>query len=351
MKRAIVIGGGVVGCHTAICFAQGGYEAYLFERHPRLGMESSSRNSGVLHAGIYYEGNSLKALLCIEGNRLSREFFASLGVGFLPTGKYLIARTPEEEDSLEWLRARAGENGVPVTMLARKSIRDEIPMIRCAAALHSPDTGIIDTGDYFKALRALLYRHDVELLCSNMVMSIGEDGLVRSKRGDLKADIIINCAGLDSDLFAGQCGLNEYRIRPLKGDYYASSDLPLKIPVYPPPNTQHHTLGMHLTPTFGKEVLIGPSEIPSPAKDDYTILTPRKVFEDALESMLVDDYRGSLHMHEGFSGNRPRVYCKDVRCDDFIIVRRPENVIHLLGIESPGLTAAPALARYVYEMS
>lgn len=350
MKRAIVIGGGVVGCHTAVCFAKRGYEAYLFERHPRLGMESSSRNSGVLHAGIYYRRNSLKTLLCTEGNRLSREFFASRGIGFLPTGKYIIARTPEDEETLEGLRERAAENGAPVTMLSRKRLRDEIPMIRCIAALHSPTTGIIDTGEYFIALRALLYRYGVELLCSNTVMSIDEDGLVHSERGDLNADLIINCAGLNSDLFAGQCGLNDYSIRPLKGDYYASRDLQLKIPVYPPPNMQHHTLGLHLTPTFDHEVLIGPSETPSPAKDDYAILTPRKVFEDALESMLVDEYRGSVRIYEGFSGNRPRAYHKDVRCEDFVIVRRPENVIHLLGIESPGLTAAPALARYVYEM-
>jgi glycerol-3-phosphate dehydrogenase len=252
---------------------------------------------------------------------------------------------------LEDLRARARENDAPVTMIPRRRLQEEIPFIRCRAALHSPTTGIIDTGEYFTALRALLYRYNVEVLYSNTVKSIDEDGLVRSERGDLSADLIINCAGLDSDLFAGQCGLHDYRIRPLKGDYYASSNLPLKIPVYPPPNTQHHTLGLHLTPTFGHEVLIGPSEIQSPAKDDYTILTPRKVFEDALESMLVDEYRGAVRMHEGFSGNRPRAYHRDVRCEDFVIMRRPENVIHLLGIESPGLTAAPALARYVYEMT
>ncbi len=349
MKRVIVIGGGIVGCHTAVRFAEGGYEVYLFERHPRLGMETSSRNSGVLHAGIYYERNSLKTILCTEGNRLSREFFESHGVEFLPTGKYIVARTQEEEEILEALRVRAIENGVPVAMLSQKRLRDEIPFIHCTTALHSPNTGIINTGEYFLVLRTLLYRHGVEVLCSNTVMNIKGDGLVHSARGDLKADIIINCAGLYSDQLAGQCGLNDYVIRPLKGDYYASTNLALKIPVYPTPTTQHHTLGLHLTPTFGKEVLIGPSEIPSPAKDDYTILTAKTIFEDALEHMIHAGYRRTITVTEGFSGNRPRVYYKDKRCEDFIIVRQPENVLHLLGIESPGLTAAPAIARYVYK--
>lgn len=350
MDRVIVIGGGIVGCHVALKFAQKGHEVFLIEKKSKLGQETSSRNSGVLHAGIYYEQNSLKAMLCVEGNNLSREFFDKYNVNYMLTGKYIIARDAEEESEIERLFKNAGLNGAPVSIVSGKTVRDAVSFIECKCGLFSGTTAIIDTGDYFSVLKALLYKENVQVLCSCTVTNV-ENGDVETNRGRISADLVINCAGLYADDIARACGLNEYSIIPLKGDYYCTVKLPLKMPVYPPPNKVHHTLGLHLTPTFGKEVLIGPSELASSGKDNYLIETDRSVFTGALESMLSRGIVEGLDIYEAYSGNRPRLYFKDERCEDFIIVHGPGQVIHLLGIESPGLTSAPAIARYVYNMA
>jgi L-2-hydroxyglutarate oxidase LhgO len=113
MRRIVIIGGGIVGCHIALRCAKDGHETYLLEKNSQLGQETSSRNSCVLHAGIYYKPGSLKARLCVEGNARSREFFEAFGVGYRATGKYIISRTPDEDDEIERLHENARANGVP----------------------------------------------------------------------------------------------------------------------------------------------------------------------------------------------------------------------------------------------
>jgi glycerol-3-phosphate dehydrogenase len=194
----------------------------------------------------------------------------------------------------------------------------------------------------------LLYQHQVTVMLNCAVTGIS-DGVVSSERGDIQADCIINAAGLYADEVARTAGVSDYEIRALKGDYYYTLRYPIGLPVYPPPQTEHHTLGIHLTPSLGREVLIGPSEIPSD-KENYRIETERQVFIEALRSMLQGVDPEDLEIYEGFSGNRPRAYRKGQRLDDFTVVRHPSSVVHLLGIESPGLSAAIALARHVYAL-
>ncbi len=351
MFTAVVIGGGVVGCHIALHFAERGYSVFLLEKNERLGQETSTRNSGVLHAGIYYAPGSLKAALCVEGNVRSREFFERWDVPFRPTGKYIIARNAEEEGELEALLVNARNNSVPeMETVSPSRVRGEIPFIRCVSALHSGSTGILDAAEYMSVLYGLLYRYDIQFLHNCRVVGIRPGRSVETERGPLEADIIINAAGLYADEIARTCGVNDYTIVPLKGDYLVTRSISMEIPVYPVPTHSHGTLGIHLTPSFSGETLIGPSEIISSGKDDYRIETPRAAFMESLKSMVDDSSLHAMTIDEGYSGNRPRAYKDGKRCEDFIITQEPAGVFHLIGIESPGLTAAPAIADHVYRM-
>ncbi len=351
MFTAAVIGGGVVGCHIALHLAERGYSVFLLEKNERLGQETSTRNSGVLHAGIYYPPGSLKATLCVEGNVRSREFFERWEVPFRPTGKYIIARNAEEEGDLEALLVNAKNNSVPeMEMVVPTRVHGDLPFIKCVSALYSGSTGILDAAEYMTVLYGLLYRYDVQLIRNCRVAGIDPGRSVETERGPLEADIIINAAGLYADELARTCGVSEYTIIPLKGDYMVTKSIKIDIPVYPVPTHSHGTLGIHLTPTFSGETLIGPSEVPSSGKDDYRIETPRESFMESLGSMMDDSVLKSLVADEGYSGNRPRAYRDGKRCEDFVIIRSHPGVFHLIGIESPGLTAAPAIAAHVYGM-
>jgi L-2-hydroxyglutarate oxidase LhgO len=351
MFTAAVIGAGVVGCHTALHLAGRGYQVYLLEKNGRIGQETSTRNSGVLHAGIYYRQDSLKANLCVEGNALSREFFWQWEVPFMPTGKYIIARNPGEEGELEALYGNALRNSVPdMERVTTKRIRDEFPFLSCTAAFFSGSTGIVDAGEYMRTLYGLLDRYEVQLLRDCRVLHISAGPAIETDRGPLEADIVVNAAGLHADELARSAGVTGYEIVPLKGDYLVTRSLRVAVPVYPVPTHGHNTLGIHLTPTFSGETLIGPSEVPSSGKDNYAIETPRSVFEDSLRGMIDTATLGKLALDEGYSGNRPRAWLEGKRCEDFVIIEHPSDVFHLIGIESPGLTAAPAIAAHVYGM-
>jgi glycerol-3-phosphate dehydrogenase len=160
----------------------------------------------------------------------------------------------------------------------------------------------------------------------------------------MEAELIINAAGLYSDDIAKMCGLEGYEVVPFKGDYYNTTENVINGLVYPVPDSPY-TLGVHLTQTLGGEILIGPSVVQVTDKEDYEIRTPREEFEKGALAMIPD-----LNIHriyQGYSGNRPKVYFQGKLQTDFLIQKQEGGRIHLLGIESPGLTAAPAIAEYV----
>jgi L-2-hydroxyglutarate oxidase LhgO len=345
-----VIGGGVVGAHVALALSER-FSVYLIEKNPKLGQETSSRNSGVLHAGMYYPTNSLKARLCVEGNALSQEFFAKYEVPFKRSGKYIIARNETEEAEIERLFDNAARNGVPkMQRVLMKQFREHFPFIRAHAAIFSGSTGIIDPADYLATMYALLDRHNVVVLKPCRALAVISGPTIETDRGTLEADVVINAAGLYADEIAKSAGVDEYEIIPLKGDYLATRSFQLDVPIYPVPNHEHGTLGVHLTPTFSTEVLFGPSEAQCTSKDDYHIRTPREYFIESLTHTFEDWFLSSLEMYDAYSGNRPRAYRNGKRCDDFTIIEHPAGVFHLIGIESPGLTSAPALARYIQSL-
>jgi len=340
-----VIGGGIVGCHIAHRLVKEGKEVFLFEKEKALGEHTSTRNSGVIHGGIYYPQESLKARLCLRGRHLTYEFLQNHDVPHWKCGKIIVALVASELKALEDLKRRGDENGVEnLRLIDEDEVQKMEPRVRCFAALHSPETGILDMAAYMRMMERMLKGLGVTIVKQCEVLSIDDHNTLRTTRGDMETEMIINAAGLYSDGIAWMCGMEGYEIVPHKGDYYNTTEEVIGGLVYPVPDSPH-TLGIHLTRTLGEETLIGPSAVQVSDKDDYEIKTPREEFEKGALAMVPD--LNIRRIYPGYSGNRPKVYYHGELQADFVIQRQERGRVHLLGIESPGLTAAPAIAEYV----
>ena len=343
-----VIGGGIVGCHIAYRLAKEGKEVFLLEKEKALGEHTSTRNSGVIHGGIYYPQGSLKARLCVRGRHLTYEFLKYHDIPHWKCGKIIVALVNTELKTLEDLIKRGEDNNVEnLRLIDEAEVQKIEPRVRCLAALHSPETGILDMAAYVRIMERLLKGLGVTIVKQCKVMSIDDHNTLTTTRGEMETEIAINAAGLYSDSIARMCGLEGYEILPHKGDYYNTTEDVIRGLVYPVPDSPH-SLGIHLTRTLGEETLIGPSAVQVSDKDDYEIKTPREEFEKGALTMIPDF---NIHrIYPGYSGNRPKLYYHGELQTDFVILKQEERRVHLLGIESPGLTAAPAIAEYVSKM-
>ncbi|MGH9593942.1 MAG: NAD(P)/FAD-dependent oxidoreductase, partial [Bryobacteraceae bacterium] len=293
MDRAniVVIGGGVVGCAVAMELAARWPDVFLLESLPHLGMASSTRNSGVLHSGIYYEPGSLKARLCVEGNRIAYDFCEAHGVPHRRCGKLVVAGHPGEEHVLEELAANGRTNGVEhLEIIGPEEIRRREPHIAGVAALHVPSAGIVSAEDLVKAYARVARDRGANTLTHARVIALqpgtgsiqvtveiggdadrGADGGART-RETMEARCVVNCAGLYSDEVAAMLGFTRYRIYPVRGEYCelvrARADLVRGL-VYPLPHPEGMSLGVHLTRTLWNTVLVGPTARYVAEKDDY----------------------------------------------------------------------------------
>ncbi len=343
-----VIGGGIVGCHIAYRLARERKDVFLLEKEKALGEHTSTRNSGVIHGGIYYPQGSLKARLCVQGRHLTYEFLKNHDIPHRKFGKLIVALVHPELKALGDLKKRGDENGVENLRLIDRAEAQKIePRVRCLAALCSPETGILDMAAYMRIMERILKAYGVVVVKQCKALSIDDHNTLTTTRGKMETEIIINAAGLYSDAIAAMCGLEGYVIAPHKGDYYNTTEEVIRGLVYPVPDSPH-TLGIHLTRTLGEETLIGPSGIEATNKEDYEIKTPREEFEKGALALIPDF--NIQKIYPGYSGNRPKVYYQGKLQADFVIKKQENGRIHLLGMESPGLTAAPAIAEYVAQM-
>jgi L-2-hydroxyglutarate oxidase LhgO len=367
----VVVGGGIVGCSVALELAHRKRfrDIFLFERGPYLGDGTSTRNSYVIHAGIYYPADSLKAKFCVEGNRRHYEFCARHGIPCLKTGKVIVALAPEERSTLENLREQGDGNGVPgLRILDRRELRKHEPAVEAEAALLSPSTGVFDVATWFRVVEVLLYETGAMVLKKTPVdgLSPVKDGVrVHTKsRGSVRSRFVVNAAGLFSDELANMLG-NDFRIHPVRGDYFSVSGPRadrIRGAVYPTPGTLG--LGIHLTRLWDGTLLVGPDARPVHDKEDYRplpVLNP-----DGGLDQDAEDFVRFFASAQGFfpelekgdfrlahCGIRPSLRAPNEKGFlDFRIFRDPNapQVVHLIGIDSPGLTAAPAIARYVADM-
>jgi glycerol-3-phosphate dehydrogenase len=369
MDRAnvVIIGGGVVGCAIAHELSSRIEDVFLLEQSPRLGMATSTRNSGVIHSGIYYPPEFLKARFCVEGNRLTKEFCADHGVPHSNCGKIVVAAQESEIPELEKLAENGRANGVGgLQLVGRERIRQREPHIRAAAALEVPSTAIVSAEELVKAFARLASDQGANVLtnarvktleprpdCIALEVQFGDAADRESLTTEIvEAQCVVNSAGLYADDVAAMLGNRSYRIYPVRGEYAevvrARAGL-VNALVYPLPHHDRLSLGVHLTKTLWGTVLVGPTAHYIEDKNDYehNRLPLEEFFEDAcglLPELRPEDLRLA------YSGIRPKLVPPGGKgMADFVIARDPTypRAIHLVGIESPGLTSAPAIARHV----
>jgi len=363
----LIIGGGVIGCAIARAVSQRWQDVFLVERFPKLGMATSTRNSGVNHAGLYYPKNSLKAKLCVEGNRLTYEFCAKHNVSFRHTGKLVVASNAREETELAALKKRAEDNGVAgLRLLGPAEIRGIEPHVRGTAALQVPSTGIVSAEELVHAYARLATGQGASIVTHAQVVSLEPaSGTIRvglriGDENDLQhetigARCVINSAGLFADEVAGLLGNHSWRIYPVRGEYCeirGPRSTLINHLVYPLPHTDGLSLGVHFTKTLWGSVLVGPTASYVEGKDNYEKnRLPIADFAESAKTLLPEIKESDLQL--GYSGLRPKLVPPSGKgIADFVITRDPAvpRAIHLVGMESPGLTAAPAIAEHVSKM-
>jgi L-2-hydroxyglutarate oxidase LhgO len=342
--QVVIIGAGIVGLHMAQVLQESGNEVFVLDQEPFLGEHTSGRNSGVIHAGIFYTPGSFKEAMCIEGNRLTYEWLEKLKTPYRPCGKWVVPETGQENE-IEPFFEKISQLPIPKPSIKSVAeIQSEEPNLRETRGILVPSTGILDAAGYVNHLSAYLEEKGVSVILNCEVQDV-KDNTLMTTRSEIPFDLAINSAGLNSDTIAKMTGLENYEVRSCRGDYYILNKNPIKRPVYHLPDPKGHGLGVHLTPTLDDQTLIGPNAFFIDEKEDYDHHTDDKTsFEKAMAYYLPDIKFSTLS--KSYSGNRPKLYHRGEPLKEFTIVKK-ENWIHLLGIESPGLTSAPALARHI----
>ena len=355
----VVIGAGVVGLAIARAFALAGREVVVLERESTIGTGTSSRNSEVIHAGIYYPPRSLKAKLCVAGRLALYPYLVERGIAHRRCGKLIVASDAAQIAGLEKLQAQAGANGVSdLRMLSGAEARALEPELFCVAALESPSTGIIDSHGLMLALRGEAEDHGAAIAFHSPITGgrIGREGIELDVGGAepmrLLARTVVNSAGLFAqDVARSIEGFPADRIPPsyyCKGNYFSlSGRSPFSRLVYPAPESAG--LGVHLTLDLAGQARFGP-DVEWIERIDYDVDPLRgRVFYQAIRRYWPDLKDGSLQ--PAYCGIRPKIQARGEPSRDFLIQgprdHGVEGLVNLFGIESPGLTAALAIGEHV----
>ncbi|MBL8485517.1 MAG: NAD(P)/FAD-dependent oxidoreductase [Rhodocyclaceae bacterium] len=360
---AVVIGAGVVGLASARALALAGREVLILERHGAIGTEVSARNSEVMHAGLYYPRDSWKAKFCVAGNARLLEYCASRGIDHRRCGKLVVATARGQEAGLEFLHRQGTDNGVAgLRLLTAREAAALEPALHCTAALLSPNTGIVDSHALMLALLADAEAHGALLALRTPVTggAIGKDGIVIETGGDrphrLATDILVNSAGLSAPAVASMLtGFPAGRIpcpRFAKGSYFAvTGRSPFSRLVYPLPVPGG--LGVHLTLDLAGQARFGPDVEWVPAPDHA--VDPGKAAAFRAEVRRYWPGLPEDALVPAYAGVRPKVHGPEAPAADFMIEGPQDHgitgLVHLFGIESPGLTSCLALADHVADIA
>jgi L-2-hydroxyglutarate oxidase LhgO len=357
----VVIGAGVVGLAVARALALQGREVLVLEAEGAIGTGTSSRNSEVIHAGIYYAAGSLKARMCVEGRHALYAYAAERGVPHRRCGKLIVATSEAQVAQLDAILAKARANGVEdMALLSGAEANAMEPQLACLAALHSPNTGIVDSHAFMLSLLGDLENAGGMLALKSSVTSAvctasgieltSEDGTT------LRCTTVVNAAGLTAPLLAKRFdGLPPSSVPEAhfaKGNYFTlAGRAPFQRLIYPVPEAAG--LGVHLTLDLGGQAKFGPDVQWTDSPDDL-VVDPRRgdAFYDEVRRYWPALPDGALI--PGYAGIRPKISGPDEPARDFVIAG-PEThgvpgLVNLFGIESPGLTSSLAIGRHVAEL-
>lgn len=353
-----IIGAGVIGLAIASEVANDSLDIFILEKNESHGRGISSRNSEVIHAGIYYPANSLKARFCIDGRELLYEICEKNNIPYKKTGKMIIATIDSEITKVKGLFQNVQQNGVrSVQLLEREDIKKMEPNVNAVMALFSPDTGVLSVHSLMDYFLMSAKNKGAEIVYDTEVIDIEQikDGYriaTKNKKGELfkfTSERVINSAGLQSDVIANMIG-KDYRLYYCKGDYFSiNRSIPVQRLIYPVPEERHTGLGIHLTIDLNGRARLGPDVEYIERKEDYRVNSKKrdKFYEGAVRYL---PFLKKEDLSPDMSGIRPKLQgpCDDFR--DFVISEDLPGFINLVGIESPGLTASPAIASYVKKM-
>ena len=363
----VVLGAGVVGLAVARALALDGREVMVLEAAASIGTGTSSRNSEVIHAGIYYAKGSLKASLCVRGRQMLYDYCTARGIGHSRCGKLLVATSEAQVGQLQGIIDKAAANGVhDLVLLTREQAMSMEPQLECVAAVHSPSTGIVDSHALMLALQGDLENAGGVVVFNTPLAHADCTGpaidLTAGDGTQLRASTVVNAAGLHAPALARQFAGLDPRFVPTsyyaKGNYFTlSGKSPFSRLIYPVPEAAG--LGVHLTVDLGGQAKFGPDV----------------QWVDSPDDLLVDPARGEAFYAEvrkywpalpdgalqaGYAGIRPKISGPTEPAADFVIQGTRsgagheghgiEGLVNLFGIESPGLTSSLAIAAYVSDM-
>lgn len=360
-----IVGAGVVGLAVAQAASGTGRTVVLLEKEPGPGRETSSRNSEVIHAGIYYPPGSLKARLCVEGSARLSDFCTGHGVPFQRIGKVIVAATREEEPSIEGLYRQGVENGAcGLKMISRNELKQREPQVSGTCALLSAGTGIIDSHQLIRRMEALALGTGCTLLYNTRLSSLepSPKGFICAVAGPgpehyaFRTRALINAAGLHADSVASLAGIDVaeagYRIFPVKGQYFrirGQKGRAVNGLVYPGPEKGLTGLGIHVTKDLSGSVRLGPDaryvteicyDVDPGCAPDF-LKSARRLFPFLTEDDLMPD----------MAGIRPKIQPPGGEVRDFVIRHELDRglfgLVNLIGIESPGLTSCLAIGSLV----
>jgi L-2-hydroxyglutarate oxidase LhgO len=359
-----IIGAGVVGLAIAAQVARRDRQVYVLEKNETFGKETSSRNSEIIHASIYYPEGSLKAQTCVEGNAMLYELCWKYGIGHRKIGKLIVATEGEEVEKLEALLEQGRRNGVKdLTMLSREEVREIEPNVEAIAAIFSPSTGIIDSHALMKYFLFKAKRKGANVSYRSKVIGIerlsdGYEVTVENGSGifTFKTEVLINCAGLNSDKIAQLVGIdiNEagYKLYYCKGEYFSvgnGKDKLIKKLIYPTPEPNRAGMGIHATLDLEGKMRLGPNDRYVDGIDYKVDEWQKGAFYQSAKRFL--PFIENEDLEPEMAGIRPKLQGPGENFRDFVISHEDKKglpgLINLIGIESPGLTSAPAVAKYV----
>lgn len=349
-----VIGGGVTGLASALALADRGASVCVLEREPKTGRATSTHNSGVIHAGLYYPTGSLKATLCVAGRERLYAFCPAHAVPHARCGKLVVAANDHEAAELGILQGKAHDNGVTAEWVGPDFVRAKEPNVRAVAALWSPDTGILESEALVKALERECRARDVALVVGSPLIDAAPhaEGIeLVTPHERITAATVVNAAGLYGDVTSRMLGGMPFTIYPCRGEYAELAPSRRHMVnglVYPLPHASGAGLGVHLAKTTWGTVTLGPTIRYQESKDDYE--SGRIALEDFVEpAQRLLPWVTLEDLQPGGSGIRAKLHGPSERFADFLIQRDAVNprVIQAAGIDSPGLTSCLAIGELV----